>query len=99
MLVPGIRSGPPAPPSSKKRQSKLNDSFREQTAARLSQLETKTDNGLREVGAAVDDAVKSGAAQVKQQMEQRFAELQSSEALYEADLHKHEVQLQAFRAS
>src|SRR5215468_3980949 len=78
----------------KKHQSELNDSFREQTAARVSQLETKTDNTLREVGAAVDDAVKSGAAQVKQQLEQRFAELQNSEALYEADLHKHEVQLQ-----
>jgi chromosome segregation ATPase len=66
----------------KKHQSELNDSFREQTAATLSQLKTKTDNAVLDVKTLkelyptlVDKAVEISATQIEQ-LQNRVAQLQ-----------------------
>jgi hypothetical protein len=65
----------------KKHQSELNDSFREQTAATLSQLKTKTDSAVLDVKTLkelyptlVDKAVKISATQIEQ-LQDRVAQL------------------------
>ena len=67
----------------KKHQAELNDSFRVQTSARLSKLETKTDDALQEEGALkelyptlVNKAVKISATQIEQ-LQDRVAQLQN----------------------
>jgi chromosome segregation ATPase len=66
----------------KKHQSELNDCFREQTAATLSQLATKTNGALQEIGALkelyptlVNKAVKTSTTQIEQ-LQDRVAQLQ-----------------------
>ena len=66
----------------KKHQSELYDSFREQTAATLSQLKTKTDNAVLDVKTLkelyptlVDKAVEISATQIEQ-LQDRVAQLQ-----------------------
>ena len=66
----------------KKQQSELNDSFHEQTVARLSQLERKANSALLDVKTLkelyptlVDKAVKISATQIEQ-LQDRVAQLQ-----------------------